>query len=259
MNHLRELIEALPGRVGVDPKLSSHPRAPQLLEALTAVKSRAEQATCFSLGDIDRLLEISVIGDLCRLPYPTCWFEATVFDSNEKGWSAVLGVLATQSGAAITGTVFARENNLGWTLEGAYQIDPTKPAGTEVVWRGPDETGPELRMMAGAMMSFLSALHCSNVQRQEHPADAKLQKARTKRGKAPLFSYWTLQLDGKSDRGESQGGTHASPRVHLRRGHPRQYAPGLWTWVQPCAVGNRSAGMVHKDYSAGPALLVPAR
>ncbi len=45
------------------------------------------------------------------------------------------------------------------------------------------------------------------------------------------------------------GGTHASPRLHLRRGHPRQYAPGKYCWVQPCVVGNKAAGMVHKDYA----------
>jgi hypothetical protein len=108
-----------------------------------------------------------------------------------------------------------------------------------------------------ACQSFLSALHCCNVKQEEHHPDAKLNKARAKRGKAPLFSYWTLQLDGKTERGNDHGGTHASPRVHLRRGHPRQYTPGKWTWVQPHAVGNKAAGMVHKDYAAGPGLVSP--
>lgn len=109
-----------------------------------------------------------------------------------------------------------------------------------------------LRLIA----QFLSALHCTNVFRQRHPPSEKLQKARTKRGKAPLFSYWTLQLGQKNERGESLGGTHASPRVHLRRGHPRQYAPGKYTWVQPHAVGHRELGMVHKDYSGAALTMV---
>lgn len=100
-------------------------------------------------------------------------------------------------------------------------------------------------------------MNCTNVGRQEHKPDAALQKARAKRGKQPLFSYWTLELNGR-DGGAAQsfGGTHASPRVHLRRGHPRQYAPGKWTWVQPHAVGNRELGMVHKDYVIGKEMVV---
>lgn len=64
----------------------------------------------------------------------------------------------------------------------------------------------------------------------------------------PLFSYWTLHLTHTDGTPRPMGGTHNSPRVHLRRGHPRQYAPGRWTRVQPCAVGSPSRGMVHKDY-----------
>jgi hypothetical protein len=107
-----------------------------------------------------------------------------------------------------------------------------------------------IQSVIDVMAAFLSALNCTNIKRVEHRPDAKLQKARAKRGKQPLFSYWTLELDlSRAESSESLGGTHASPRLHLRRGHPRQYAPGKFTWVQPCAVGNKKAGMVHKDYA----------
>ena len=43
------------------------------------------------------------------------------------------------------------------------------------------------------------------------------------------------------------GGTHASPRVHLRRGHIRKIADGRTVWVQACVVGSKH-GMVLKDY-----------
>jgi hypothetical protein len=98
-----------------------------------------------------------------------------------------------------------------------------------------------------AALKFVAAMHCGNVtQKQTRPAD-RLNRARVKRGKKPLFSYWTLHLS-RSEAGEALGGTHDSPRVHLRRGHPRQYAPGKYTWVQPHVVGNKTLGMVHKDY-----------
>lgn len=102
------------------------------------------------------------------------------------------------------------------------------------------------------LLRFLTALNCCNVRRTEHKPDTALQKARAKRGKQPLFSYWTLDIDldhAQTDR-ESMGGTHASPRLHLRRGHARQYAEGKYCWVQPHVVGNKKLGMVHKDYRA---------
>jgi len=103
-----------------------------------------------------------------------------------------------------------------------------------------------------AVRVFFTAMNCKNVVAKEVVHDAKLQKAREKRGKKPLFSFWTLELkQEKTEKCEGYGGTHNSPRLHLRRGHPREYAPGKWTWVQPCAVGNKALGLIHKDYRMG--------
>lgn len=96
--------------------------------------------------------------------------------------------------------------------------------------------------------AFLSLLNCSNVPRIEHGPPAALQKARKRRGKLPIFSYWTLDLSQSYIHGAHLGGFHTSPRIHLRRGHMRQYQVGRWCWVSPHAVGNKALGVVHKDY-----------
>lgn len=44
------------------------------------------------------------------------------------------------------------------------------------------------------------------------------------------------------------GGSHASPRWHLRRGHWRQLADGRRVFVRECEVGDPSRGGVIKDY-----------
>lgn len=44
------------------------------------------------------------------------------------------------------------------------------------------------------------------------------------------------------------GGSHASPRWHLRRGHWRQLADGRRVFVRECAVGDPSRGGVVKHY-----------
>lgn len=47
---------------------------------------------------------------------------------------------------------------------------------------------------------------------------------------------------------EPQGGTHASPRWHVRRGHWRQLSDGRRVFVRACEVGDPERGGVFKDY-----------
>ena len=47
------------------------------------------------------------------------------------------------------------------------------------------------------------------------------------------------------------GGSHASPRWHLRRGHWRHLANGHRVFVRQCEVGDAERGGVVKDYTVG--------
>jgi len=98
-------------------------------------------------------------------------------------------------------------------------------------------------------LNFFYVLGCSNVELIDHPAPKALNKKRERSGKMPIleFKTLTLKLDGKRGVGPRGTGTHASPRVHLRRGHVRQLQSGKRVWVQPCVVGSNH-GMVLKDY-----------
>ena len=97
-------------------------------------------------------------------------------------------------------------------------------------------------------------LSCVNVDTIELKPDQALQKARQKRGKLPLFSSWVCVLKGKSAQGEWLGGTHASPRLHYRRGHVRNLEDGRTVWVRECMVGNKELGLVEKSYMRAPDL-----
>jgi hypothetical protein len=55
---------------------------------------------------------------------------------------------------------------------------------------------------------------------------------------------------GLYKQGDSLGGTHASPRLHLRRGHIRHCYTGQYVWVRPTTVGNKRLGIIFKDYDA---------
>lgn len=98
---------------------------------------------------------------------------------------------------------------------------------------------------------FISALNCSNIEYIDNPAPEALNRKRVKAGKVPLFSYKTLHIKvgPKEASINPMGGTHASPRVHLRRGHIRRLTDLRTTWVSACVVGNKELGMIHKEYA----------
>jgi len=231
---------------------------PELLGVAPGM-NKFEGAMCFEIDD-ESLVEVSIksyAAELIRLPFPVCWFE---FSKEPYR----VGVLAIESRGAIEWNCFFRKGasdpvekhwrfggriselmvvNDGRSLQFCYQ-------GLRSEW-----TYPFIRFVMDVCVSFLSLLHCANVARVEHFPSEKLMRARAKRGKKPLFSYWTLQLDmSNSECAAELGGTHASPRIHLRRGHVarRKEGPnaGKWWWVSACVVRGSGHGMVHKDYRA---------
>lgn len=102
------------------------------------------------------------------------------------------------------------------------------------------------------LFCFLSALCCSNSETTtEIKADEKLNKSRIKKGKAPYFTYKVLTINTAQTtvvtEGSSGSGKHASPRIHLRRGHIRRL-PEKTVWVNSCTVGEKMLGGVTKNY-----------
>lgn len=100
--------------------------------------------------------------------------------------------------------------------------------------------------------NFVSLCNCSNIKAEKifEPSLA-LKKAAQKRGNLPPDEYYTLDCwtGEHRERGQDQGGSHASPRFHVRRGHIRRLASGGTTWVRQCSVGNADLGKITKDYN----------
>ena len=96
-----------------------------------------------------------------------------------------------------------------------------------------------------------SVINCANVTTAEVSAPAALNKKRQEKGKQPFFSYKVLQLSDERLEGGA-GGNHASPRMHLRRGHLRRLESKV-VWVRPAMVNaGTSTGAVLKDYAVQP-------
>ena len=75
-----------------------------------------------------------------------------------------------------------------------------------------------------------------------------VNKKRRAKNKPPLYSWNTVELKPSAPHKEHQGGTHASPARHERRGHFRKYASGKISWVRPTWVGSIERGLVVHDY-----------
>jgi hypothetical protein len=58
--------------------------------------------------------------------------------------------------------------------------------------------------------------------------------------------FFCEREDGRSN---SLGGSHCSPREHLRRGHIRRIAGNRCVWVNSCVVAAGSRFGVSKDYT----------
>lgn len=73
---------------------------------------------------------------------------------------------------------------------------------------------------------------------------------RVRKGKQPLFEWKVIEVDAKYGDGDRTGtGTHASPRLHMRRGHERICQSGKRVWVRSTMVGKIEFGYIHHSYT----------
>ena len=106
-----------------------------------------------------------------------------------------------------------------------------------------------------ACLHTMMALALDHGRHQVIPAPERLNRKRAKKDKPPMFEYKVLDIVAdvlapkKTTVSHSHGGTHASPRMHKRRGHVRRLASGKTTWVRNTIVGKPQRGKVIKDYS----------
>ena len=68
-------------------------------------------------------------------------------------------------------------------------------------------------------------------------------------GKRPIYDWRTVLIGAVKTKSTPQGGHHAPPRQHDRRGHLRRYKSGKTVWVRATKVGKASDGFVFHDYA----------
>jgi hypothetical protein len=108
-----------------------------------------------------------------------------------------------------------------------------------------------LKISALPVFELLEALTCRNVSAVNHQDASPANAKRIKAGKLPFYETKMLVIDTRSStsgKSGDGGGSHASPRQHLRRGHIRRLESGN-IWVNSCVVGDPTKGSINKQYS----------
>lgn len=205
--------------------------------------------------------------DTLRLPFPAIVMEF-VMSQGARDCDAV--VLAVESGSSLVMNICLRDESAphGWNVVlGTYVFDPQtalatsgEPARRFDLWQSMFAGGVDDRAAMYArelweatanvilpLLSLVEVLQCSNVRAERIDVPSPLVKKRARRGE-PSFAYHVLTIPGASDNRDEHGGTHSSPRQHLRRGHIRRLPNTRKIWVNACVVGRREDGSTEKDY-----------
>lgn len=112
-----------------------------------------------------------------------------------------------------------------------------------------DQIYLDMKAALDALIEFCLTINCENVEQSVLLPSEALNKRRQERGGEPFDTYRLLTIPGAAPgEGRGMGGSHASPKLHLRRGHLRRLATGKVTWVRHTLVGDVKKGVAEKTY-----------
>ncbi len=175
------------------------------------------------------------------LLHPAPYKNMMLCGSTEQG-DFMLSVLADKVATVVTGWIIKPTGykSLGSFLFAEHEGEPKV---SEV--NGPIDRDDQSMMCAIVTMFYASL----DMKVQAYvPTPHKANASRLKRGLKPLYDWHTIVIEPPKQKNESQGGTHASPRLHQVRGYWRTYKSGKRGWVKDCWKGDASKGSVFKDY-----------
>lgn len=213
-----------------------------LVSRLVPLTRNAERYHWFDIGEMSNDVTTIDGGDpvASRLAFPQCAFAYT-----EGGDPGVL-LMTRQGEGSVRVTGLASHRGQWFELK---PITIIYDAAAGYSGEGENITSEQLRV------TLVNVAYCARKLDQDASAlaiDAQrcnINTARAKKGKGPLkFTWHTVTIGPRIDPQGSKGGTHASPRLHDRRGHWRTTASGKRVWVRDCKVGDPSRGLVFKDY-----------
>jgi len=132
----------------------------------------------------------------------------------------------------------------------AYSLDNNELLDINSIIKDPNHASNYHVLSILNIIKAIEVLSLSNVYTVENQPPKHINAKRKKKGKIPFFSYHTLHIGNPRKKGsnEEMKGSHASPRLHFRRGHIRTLSDGRRLWINACLVGDKTKGIVTKDY-----------
>ena len=215
-----------------------------LIQRAAKLAPEPETAMWFDVGQLERQADQQVpIDTLMKLPFQRTGVAG--LDTEGKPFS--LWLAAAQDSVIVAGCTLSKPylyfKPFAYiqTDEGLKYYQKNKEISKETIM-------PYFRMVVAILIRLTQASSGYRCAVQE----TFINKKRQAKGKSAMTFDWHLvDIRPVVLKGEGQGGTHASPRLHDRRGHWRTYkATGKRVWVKDCKVGDASKGMVFKDYTA---------
>lgn len=202
----------------------------------------------FDSEQVDRAMD-RVLTCPIRLPHPS-----VIFEVREQGPApSGLIVYACQQEDRVEAVFVLRKRApRGWS-DCLVRIS-LEPGGKVEIEGNPGEPDYDTvriygEIAAGVVWRALTILETSAEVRDRKVCSSK--RARLAREGLRGWVWRQVTIDPARLRAatEPQGGTHASPRWHIRRGHWRQLADGRRVFVRQCEVGDPTIGGVVKDYA----------
>lgn len=254
-----------------------------LLDHLKSNNDKASYDKClnsvkFHLGECDDIIEMSVLSEQIspNLPAKSCLFQIQE--------ARPIFIYAEDDGSFITYSGYIKTSEKWMLVDYELKLDKETGEVTETdvldikdipsaisIKENPDILlGDKLNLVLNNLKNIFSyhiktyvnlvskainVFSCSNVVTKDNHPSRIMNDIRLKKGKTPHFSYKTLHIRDSYIAGsgtDATGRKHESPRLHLRRGHIRTYKNGMKIWVQSCLVGDKSKGVIVKDYKVLP-------
>lgn len=122
--------------------------------------------------------------------------------------------------------------NIDSVSRGADEVRLT-PWGQEMAKESPEVYNASKMSNLDDALACCAFLSFKSVHLEQHTTRPAVQARRIAQGKRPLPSFSVVRLDLTSHTRAENGGSHASPRPHWRRGHVRVLASGKRAIVSP--------------------------